>query len=132
MKRLNELLVGGLADYNIRVVTPATTKPRDFQKEWIERGLRESHAVLLVCNRQFQEEWEGRSSGGEHGDLMVASVVKVRLLLHDTFGDYWQPDNGLNYSLCVYHTYTAMTKLVYKNHYIAYTRPEFAIWLATF
>lgn len=93
--------MGGLADYNIRVVTPATTKPRDLQKEWIERGLRESHAVLLVCNRQFQEEWEG-SGGGEHGDLMVASVVKVRLLLHDTFGDYRQPENGLYYSLCVY------------------------------
>ena len=111
MKRLNELLVGGLADYNIRVVTPATTKPRDLQKEWIERGLRESHAVLLVCNRQFQEEWEG--SGGEHGDLMVASVVKVRLLLHDTFGDYWQPENGLYYSLCVYHTYCIVAKYSY-------------------
>ena len=70
----------GLSDYNIKVETPDTTEPREVQKEWIEKGLRESHAVLLVCNKQFEEEWKGK--GDQLGELSVASVVKVRLQLY--------------------------------------------------
>ena len=61
--------------------TPDTTKPREMQKEWIEKGLIESHAVLLVCNRQFEEEWKGKADGQGQLTLTVASVVKVRLQL---------------------------------------------------
>ena len=79
--RINKLLACGLSDYNIKVETPDTTKPREVQKEWIEKGLIESHAVLLVCNKQFEEEWKGKADG--QGQLTVASVVKVRLQLYN-------------------------------------------------
>ena len=76
-RRINELLVCGLGKYNVAVESPDTVGPQQLQKEWIEEGLRERAAVLLVCNRQFQEEW--RSNG--EGELQVASVVKVSKLM---------------------------------------------------
>ena len=73
-KRINELLVGGLGQYNVSVVTPDTVTPRELTQEWIEEGLRERQAVLLVCNRQLWEEWQGENC---EGDMKVAGIVKV-------------------------------------------------------
>ena len=71
---INTLLVGGLSGYEMVVESPDTVGPRDRDKQWIEEGLRESQAVLLVCSKEFQKEWEMRPQLGE---LHVPSVVKV-------------------------------------------------------
>ena len=82
VRKINELLVCGLGQYNLLVETPDTVEPQEVRQEWIEEGLRESQAVLLVCNRQFQEEWRAERSC--EGELQVARIVKVSLKLDTT------------------------------------------------
>ena len=78
VEKIHKVLVGGLSTYDITVDTPDTVGPRELSSVWIEAGLREREAVLLVCNRQFQSEWEAMPPRGE---LYIASAVKVSCIL---------------------------------------------------
>lgn len=70
-------LLSGLAGYGLMVETPGTIGPRDISREWLEVGMKQAKAVLLVCNDQFYEEWTDKCASESDCKLQIGREVRV-------------------------------------------------------
>ena len=71
---IHDILLGGLAR-EMTVQTPGTICDREMIREWLETGILEANAVLLVCNDEFYEEW--RSEGDGYGGVQMGREAKM-------------------------------------------------------
>ena len=102
---INQILLAGLAKCGISAQTPGSIANRRLNREWLERGVTEATAVLLVCNDQFYTEWlsEGGGGGGVkmgHEAKMLKNGVSPQVLAKFAYVHFEESDKEFDSRYC--------------------------------